>query len=161
MVWALATALGVVAILAASEVIFSTVKFAGAGYLIFLGAQSLRAAFASSTDIVAGPIGHTGGLTPRKSFIQGVVSNLGNPKMAAFFASLLPQFVPPGEAAFLSSILLGLTFCTMTFSWLTIYAVIVEQAGNFLHRTSVRRSLQGITGIAMVGLGLRIATSES
>lgn len=161
MVWAIATSLGVVAVLSASEAVFSAIKLAGAAYLMFLGLQSLRAAILSprhtSSDHTTGSIR----LSPRKGFLQGVISNLGNPKMAAFFASLLPQFIPQGGAAFLSSLLLGLIFCTMTLLWLTTYAVFVEKAGKILRRPKVRRSLEGITGMTLVGLGLRIATSEN
>jgi threonine/homoserine/homoserine lactone efflux protein len=161
MLWVIATSLGVVAILSASETIFSAVKLAGAGYLMFLGLQSLRAAFNGSADASAGQAGKSTGLSRRKGFLQGVISNLGNPKMAAFFASLLPQFMPQGDTAFSASMLLGLMFCTMTFLWLASYAVFVEKAGKFLQRPGVRRSLDGITGMALLGLGLRIAASES
>ena len=59
--------------------------------------------------------------------------------MAAFFTSLLPQFVPAGEPAFLPVLLLGLLFCTMTLVWLTAYAVVVSRAQGFLRRTGVKR----------------------
>ena len=90
-----------------------------------------------------------------------MISNLGNPKMAAFFASLLPQFIPQGEFAFAASTLLGLVFCSMTFVWLTGYALFVEKAGTYLRRSKVRRSLDGIAGVTMLALGLRIAVSEN
>ena len=159
-VWVLATTIGLVAVLAACEPIFAAIKLAGAGYLIFLGLQSLYAALRPSlpnakAELAAEPIE----LSPRTAFIQGVVSNLGNPKMAVFFASLLPQFVPQDSPATLA--LLGLIFCTMTFVWLTAYAVFVAKAGNFLCRPRIRRSLEGLTGLALVGLGLRIATSDN
>lgn len=160
MVWAIATSLGVVAVLSASEGIFSAIKLAGAGYLMFLGVQSLRAAFLSSRPTTGEGTTRSNKLSPRKGFLQGMISNLGNPKMAAFFASLLPQFIPQGESAFLSALLLGLVFCTMTFLWLTSYAVLVEKAGNIPRSPKVRRSLEGLTGVTMLGLGLRIAASE-
>ena len=102
-VWVLATTIGLVAVLAASEPIFAAIKLAGAGYLIFLGLQSLYAALRPSlpnakAELAAEPIE----LSPRTAFIQGVVSNLGNPKMAVFFASLLPQFVPQDSPATLA-----------------------------------------------------------
>ena len=157
--WVVATTIGLVAVLAASEPIFAAVKLAGAGYLIFLGLQSLYAAFQSSApndkgEHAASPVE----LPLRTAFVQGVVSNLGNPKMAVFFASLLPQFVPRDTPEILA--LLGLAFCTMTFVWLTAYAVFVAKAGNFLRRPRIRRSLESIAGLALVGLGLRIATSD-
>ena len=161
MIWAFATSLGVVAVLSASEAIFSAVKLAGAAYLMLLGLQSLRAALKASEPANTQQTANSIRLSPRKGFFQGVISNLGNPKMAAFFASLLPQFVPAGDSAFLASILLGVIFCTMTFLWLASYAVFVEKAGKLLRRPRVRRSLEGITGITMLAFGLRIATSEN
>ncbi len=79
--------------------------------------------------------------------------------MAVFFASLLPQFVPQDTPAILA--LPGLIFCTMTFVWLTAYAVFVVRAGNFLRRPIIRRSLEGLTGLALAGLGVRIASTSN
>jgi threonine/homoserine/homoserine lactone efflux protein len=158
-VWVLAATLGIVALLAAYEPVFSALKLVGAGYLIILGLQSLNSALRpnpsnAKAEYPAGP----SGLLPGTAFIQGVVSNLGNPKMAVFFASLLPQFVPQDTPANLA--LLGLIFCTMTFVWLTAYAVCVVRAGNFLRRPNIRRSLEGLTGLALAGLGVRIASTS-
>ena len=66
--------------------------------------------------------------------------------MAAFFPSLLPQFAPAGEPAFLPLLTLGLLFCTLTFVWLSAYAVVVARAGGFLRRSGVRRALEAVTG---------------
>src|SRR5450755_532381 len=95
-IWALATSAGIVALLVASEPLFLAVKYAGAAYLVWLGLQSLRAAFRRATGQSA--IATARPLTPGSAFSQGVVSDLSNPKMAAFFTSLLPQFVPPDTA---------------------------------------------------------------
>ncbi len=156
-VWALATALGVVAFLVTSEPLFAAVKLAGACYIGFLGLQSLYAALrpsqtaANGTGAPAGP-----GLSPMKALRQGVVSNLGNPKMAVFFASLLPQFAPAGTSTFAGLAMLGLIFCLMTFVWLTGYAIVVTKAGDVLRRPRIRRSLEGLTGAALLGLGIHI-----
>ena len=89
---------------------------------------------------------------------QGVLSNLGNPKMVVFFSSLLPQFVPPGQATFSNLLMLGLIFNLMTLSWLMGYAVVVARVGDVLRRERVRRSFEAISGLVLVGLGLRLAT---
>jgi threonine/homoserine/homoserine lactone efflux protein len=158
-VWALATSLGVVALLLASEPAFAAVRLAGAAYLVFLGVQTLLAAWrGGSWEPVSGD--GTPALAPRVAARQGLVSNLGNPKMAAFFPSLLPQFVPAGEPAFLPLLLLGLLFCTMTLVWLTAYAVVVSRAQGFLRRTGVRRALEAVTGTVLVALGLRLAAER-
>lgn len=157
-VWALATALGVVALLVASEPLFLAVKYAGAAYLVVLGLQALRSAWRPGTSadavrpVPAGPRLHL-----RTALIQGIVSDLGNPKMAVFFASLLPQFVPAGADPFASVLVLGAAFAAMTFVWLAAYAVAVAHAGDVLRRPTVRRTVEGITGSVLLALGLRIA----
>jgi threonine/homoserine/homoserine lactone efflux protein len=103
----------------------------------------------------------TGGVAPprlasAKAFRQGLVSNLGNPKMAVFFVSLLPQF----GHSFLALVALGLVFCTLTFAWLTAYAAVVARAGDFLRRPRIRRALEGVTGAVLVTLGLRLAAER-
>jgi threonine/homoserine/homoserine lactone efflux protein len=160
-IWALAASVGVVAILLASEPLFLALRLAGALYLIYLGVQSLWAAIRSQNGkgVIAGPT------SPRrfsttKAYRQGVVSNLGNPKMAAFFTSLLPQFAPQEGPAFLTLFALGLLFSLMTLTWLTGYAFAVARASTFLQRPRIRRALDGLTGAALVVLGLRLATER-
>lgn len=160
-VWALATSIGVVAILVASEAAFAAIKLAGAAYLIFLGLHSLHAAlFAGGARTDHADRAAVAPLSPRKALVQGVLSNIGNPKMAIFFASLLPQFAPQDAAPFAAFMALGLVFCAMTFFWLTGYTLLVVKAGNVLRRPNIRRTLEGITGAALLALGLRIALSE-
>src|SRR3979411_2744186 len=92
-IWALASSAGIVALLVASEPLFLAVKYAGAAYLVWLGIQSLRAAFRPAGSAGAAPMSVRGSsLAPRAAYRQGVISDLGNPKIAAFFTSLLPQF---------------------------------------------------------------------
>lgn len=161
-IWALATSVGIVALLLASEPVFLAAKYAGAAYLVYLGAQALYAAFHPS-DRAHQPVGTPRGaarLKPFTAFRQGVISDLSNPKMAVFFASLLPQFVPAGAASFSALLSLGLIFAGMTFVWLTFYAIVVARLGDLLRRPAVRRTIEGITGAVLIGLGLRIAAER-
>jgi threonine/homoserine/homoserine lactone efflux protein len=157
-IWALATSIGIVALLVASEPMFLAVKYAGAAYLVWLGLQSLRAAFRPTMNRRAAQVPATRPLAPRAAFVQGMVSDLGNPKMAAFFTSLLPQFAPSGDASFAGLAALGLLFSLMTLLWLTGYALMIARIGNVLRRPAIRRALEGITGAALIGLGLKLAT---
>jgi len=160
-IWALTTSAGLTALLLASEPLFLAVKLAGAAYLIVLGIQSIRAAFRPHD--APGELGDgvtAQRLAPWRAFRQGLVSDLGNPKMAAFFPSLLPQFTPPGDASFGSLAILGLVFSVMTFLWLLAYTAAIARAGEFLRRRRVRQVLEGITGAVLVGLGLRLATEH-
>jgi len=161
-IWAFATSVGIVALLLASEPLFLAVKYAGAAYLVWLGIQALREAFRSAPPADERPsaVRPMRRLTARAAFSQGVVSDLGNPKMAVFFASLLPQFAPAGPGAFATLMVLGIVFAVMTFSWLTLYAVVVARAGDFLLRPNIRRTIEGITGTLLIALGIRIAAEQ-
>ena len=155
--WAVAASAGVVALLRASEPVFQTLKLAGAAYLAYLGLVSLWAAVSRRPHTQ--PPRSSVPLVPRRAFHQGLFSNLGNPKIAVFFASLLPQFVPDGSGAFAASLALGLLFATMGLAWLTTYAVVVAKLGDVLSGP-VRRMLDAVTGAILVALGVRLATED-
>jgi len=150
-VWTLAASAGIAALLVASEPAFVALKVAGAAYLVYLGAQALVAAFRG------GPPHELPRGAPANGYRQGVVSNLGNPKMAVFVTSLLPQF---GGASFATMLALGLVFCTLTFVWLSAYSAAVDRAGHVLRRAGVRRGLDAVTGTVLVALGLRLAAQD-
>jgi len=133
-------------------------KLAGAAYLVFLGAQALWAALRPGPTEAAAPR-HAVRLRPAIALRQGVISNLTNPKMAVFFPSLLPQFVSPNMSSFAALLTLGLIFCVMTLSWLTVYAFVVARAGDVLRRARVRRVVEGLTGTVLVAFGIRVATA--
>ena len=161
-IWAFAASAGIVALLVASEPFFLAVKYVGAAYLILLGIQALREAIwpTGETSGEASAARATRRLKPIAAFRQGLISDLGNPKIAVFFASLLPQFVPAGAESFVALLWLGVVFATMTFIWLTLYAAFVAKAGDFLRRSGVRRTLEGITGTMLIGLGIRLAAEH-
>jgi len=158
--WTLAASAALVAVLRASEAAFAAVRYAGAAYLVWLGAQGLIAAFRPGRAAATDPAAPARKLSPRAAYRQGVLSNLGNAKMAVFFSSLLPQFAPPGQASIVSLMLLGLVFCSMTLVWLTGYAFAVARAGDVLARRGFRRALDGACGATLVGFGLRLATGR-
>jgi len=148
--WALATSAGLAALLLASAPLFTAIRLAGAAYLVVLGAQALAAALRGRP--------HQDRIHRRRSSAvrQGLLSNLGNPKMAVFFTSLLPQFA----ASFTGMLSLGLLFAALTLSWLSLYALAVARASGLLRKTRVRRALDAVTGLALVALGLRVAAER-
>ena len=159
--WTVATSLGLAGLLVASEPAFAVVRWAGAAYLVFLGAKSLWAALrrppdgsGSTADEAPGPVVR---LDAGRGFRQGLLSNLANPKMAAFFLSLLPQFIPAGNGSLPGSLLLGTIFCLMTFTWLSGYALVVHRVRRALLRGPVRRALDALAGTVLVGFGIRLA----
>jgi threonine/homoserine/homoserine lactone efflux protein len=157
-VWTVAASVGLAALLVASEPAFVAVKLAGAAYLIFLGAQTLVHAWrgrAPEERPGAGPR-----LGPRAAWRQGLLNDLGNPKIAVFFTTLLPQFAPAHGPAFLTLLALGLLFCAMTFAWLCVYSVAIARAGRALRRPRIRRALDAIMGAALVAIGVRVAAER-
>ena len=160
-VWALASGAGIVALLAASEPLFLAVRLAGAIYLIVLGLQTLLTALRSrhSRSSAATDLKDIR-LAPRTAYRQGAISNLGNPKMAVFFTSMLPQFVPQDGATLAPMALLGLIFCALTLAWLSAYSLAVAMAGGLVQKSGFRRASQAVTGAVLVALGLRLAAEH-
>lgn len=156
LVWTVAVSVGVAGILAASTPAFLLMKLLGAAYLIYLGVQSLRSAWRRS-EPAAGIDSDSPPVWPARAFRQGLISNLANPKMAAFFLSLLPQFVSPETGGVAGFPLLGGMFCLMTFGWLAAYSIAVDRARRLLSRSRVRRTLDAVTGGVLVGFGVRLA----
>ena len=151
LVWALAASAGLSAVLLASAPLFTAIRIAGAAYLVLLGAQSLVAAARGARGA------HEGRPQRRRApYRQGVLSNLGNPKMAVFFTSLLPQFA----SSFAGMLGLGLVFASLTLVWLGVYAFAVAKASGFLQRSAVRRALDALTGVALVAIGVRVAAER-
>jgi RhtB (resistance to homoserine/threonine) family protein len=151
--WVMAAALGLAAVVSTSATAFAAIKLAGAAYLIYLGVQALRSARTDWQE--SEPIPRS---TPssRLAFRQGLVSNILNPKIAVFFTSLLPQFVGAhGSAGNL--LLLGLLFNAMGVGWLICYATVVARGRNVLVRPRVKRALDRLSGLVLVGLGTRLA----
>jgi threonine/homoserine/homoserine lactone efflux protein len=149
--WTLATSAGLAALIVASEPVFRAVKLAGAAYLVLLGLQALAHAARGRASKRHDRRSHAPAVR------QGLLSNLGNPKMAIFFTSLLPQF---GGTSFVGLLVLGLLFCSMTFAWLTAYAFAVAKAGDLLRNSALRRALDALVGLVLVALGLRLATER-
>jgi RhtB (resistance to homoserine/threonine) family protein len=149
--WTVAAALGIAALLKASAVAFLVLKLVGAAYLIWIGVQMLRA-----RDFVGETLERPrrGGGTAMR---QGLLSDLGNPKIAVFFTSFLPQFIHGSGPAFASLLLLGGIFAALTLLWLVAYALVVGRASAVLRRPLVRKSLDRFTGAVLIGFGIRLA----
>jgi threonine/homoserine/homoserine lactone efflux protein len=146
--------------LRASQTAFYAVKFAGAAYLVYLGVRALVAAARGERDTDAHGRQHGARMPARIAYRQGLLSNLGNPKMAVFFISLLPQFASPHGSSFVAILVLGFVFSTLTLTRLSGYAFVVAKLGDVLRRRRVRRMLDAITGVALVDLGVRLASER-
>ncbi|MBL8176671.1 MAG: LysE family translocator [Bryobacterales bacterium] len=156
----IASALGLSLVLSQSAAAFDAVKFAGALYLAYLGAQSLWAAWK----------GHGGGLLPHdkplppqhpwRSFSEGLLTNLLNPKMPLFYVTFLPQFIDPKGHVVLESMLLAFIHIALALLWLGSFALFLDRLGGYLRRQSIRRRLEAVTGALFLALGLQLALQE-
>jgi RhtB (resistance to homoserine/threonine) family protein len=157
LIWTVAAALGVAAVVRESAVAFTVLKLIGAVYLVWLGLQALRAARRHAAPEAL----HAARQSPRVGALlgyrQGLLSNLANPKIAVFFTGLLPQFVSPGKPILEPFLLLGGLFVLMTVVWLSGYALVAARASAVLGRPRVRAALDRVTGVVLVGLGVRLA----
>jgi threonine/homoserine/homoserine lactone efflux protein len=152
--WTVAASAGITALLIASEPAFLAVRYAGAAYLIYLGLGAVVAAIKGVEP--AEPAG-VPAVARTTAYRQGVLSDLTNPKMAAFFTSLLPQF----GTSFVTMAAFGLLFCALTWLWLALYATMLARLRHVLRRAAVTRAIEAVTGAVLVALGVRVATQPS
>jgi RhtB (resistance to homoserine/threonine) family protein len=147
---------GLSKIIEESVVLFSIIKYTGAAYLIYLGMKTMFDR-KTQTEIVALPE-----LRYRKIFIQGMITNLLNPKVVIFFLSFLPQFIDPGSPWLKEQIaFLGLWFGVQGTLILIIVAVLAGTFRNILlGNKSFRAWQQKVTGLILVGLGIRMLLSK-
>jgi threonine/homoserine/homoserine lactone efflux protein len=157
LVWTVASVIGLVALLTASAEAFTIVRLAGAAYLVYLGVRTLLSlrGVGRGEGGAASVAGSAAGGSP---FRQGMVSNLLNPKIAVLFTSLIPQFVTPGPSATLDSLVLAAIFAGLGLAWLVGYALVASAAAATLRRPTITRVMSAVTGVVLVGLGLRLAT---
>jgi threonine/homoserine/homoserine lactone efflux protein len=150
-------ALGLSALLATSPYAFMAVKFAGAAYLLYIGARALM----NRSNALPG---ETAGATDGRwaAFRSGVVSNLLNPKVALFFLALMPQFIAATSLhKVLAFLALGLTFVALGVVWCIVLAIgAASLRGAILRRPSMTVWMNRVAGAMFIALGLKLATAR-
>ena len=150
--WVTAAAVGLAAMLQASEVGYAVLRIVGACYLVFLGVQAWRSR------------GHVGTpATPRRSvlgtgFRAGVLTNLLNPKVGVFFVTFLPGFVPDDASVLWTTLLFGAIFIVLTALYWVLLLGLAGQVTTWMNTPSVRRRLDAATAAVLIAFGLRLAT---
>ncbi|MCA1648460.1 MAG: LysE family translocator [Chloroflexi bacterium] len=158
LVHAVLSALGLSLVLARSAEAFSVVRLVGAGYLVLLGAQTLWQQRRATADPAATVSQSLAAERPwLRAFLEGLLNNLLNPKVALFYLTFLPQFIASGDPVLQKSLFLAAIHLVMGVVWLSAYAFLVGRLGDLLRQPSVRRRLEQITGLVLIGLGLRLA----
>ena len=156
LVHALAAALGVSAIIAASPLAFQIMKYLGAVYLAFLGIQALIAFFKKSDSKLELQTAQQ--ISARQIFFRALITNLLNPKVIIFYLALLPQFVSV-ELGFvgLQIFLLGSIHAGIGLAFLVVVGLMAGRAAGWLQTTSAGRWLDGLAGVFFLGLAIRLA----
>jgi len=160
---ALLSSLGLSLILMRSAAAFEIVKWIGAGYLVFLGVQSIikRSKSPSHLPDDQPEEGKTKrqGRTSR-SFLEGLLTNLLNPKVAVFYLAFLPQFINPGDSVVFKSILLASIHVAMGIIWLSLVIFLLKSIRSVITRPSIQRALDTTAGMVLIALGLRLVVER-
>jgi threonine/homoserine/homoserine lactone efflux protein len=157
-VWGAAAAVGVSALLTASRLAFDLLRFAGAAYLVAFGVRLLvRAARRQGQPDPAQP---AGGTSPWRAARVGLATNLLNPKVGIFYVALLPQFVPAGSSPLAVGLLLAGVHAALSLIWFAGLIGLASALSRWLRRPSTARTMDGVTGVTLVGFGVRLALSR-
>ncbi|GGY22382.1 LysE family translocator [Streptomyces djakartensis] len=154
--WGVLTVAGLAAVLAASATAYTVVKLAGAAYLVFLGVQAL----VHSRRHRAGAPAEAGPAPKGNPWRTGFVSNVFNPKIAVFYTGLLPTLAPSGMAPHTGMPLLVLLHAVLTLAWLSGYVLLLAKARALFERPGVRRALDRVTGVVLIGFGIKVAATR-
>lgn len=154
LLWGLAAAFGLSALVLASQLAYDAMRVVGAVVLVVMGVQSLWQARrtkveTSEPEVVDGR---------RKAYLTGLGTCMANPKAAVFAMSFLPQFVPQGQNVPLTLVLLAVIWVAVDIAWYSLVIWMVARAKAILGRPAVKRRLEQISGLVLIGLGVRLMT---
>ena len=155
------SALGISVLVMQSALAFQVVKVAGACYLVWLGVLSLISA-ARGRNESAGPEPPVNKerIPARRCFVEGLLSNVLNPKTAVFYLAFLPQFMGPADPVIRKSLLLAGIHYAEGIVWLMLVAMAVGLMRQVFLTSAVRRWLDGVCGALFVGFGVRLALAR-
>jgi len=162
MVWGVAAAVGVSALLAASELAYRALTLAGAGYMVWLGVSLLwksraKAGTAAEPAEASVPAARSGHLV--RGWATGAGTNLLNPKVGVFYIATIPQFIPAGTSPLLMGVVLAGVHCLLTMVWFTLLIFGSQVASKWLKGPRSIKMVDRITGTVLVGFGLKLAAT--
>ena len=152
--WALASVLGISALVAASEAAFATLKIIGGIILVILGVQAWRRALRGLPPEAPAP------RSARNHYREGLLTSFANPKLAVFFIALFPQFVPRHAAVLPATLLMAAIIIAMDVVWFTVLAVLVSRARRAFVERGWSRRMDAVSGTVLVALGVRVALTH-
>ncbi|MFI1962767.1 LysE family translocator [Streptomyces pathocidini] len=154
-VWGVVAALGLTALLAASQLAYDVLRIVGAVVLVWFGVQAIRAARRGDggRELVGDATRESGW----RSYRGGLLLNLANPKAAVFALSFLPQFVPAGAPQLPAMVGLAALWAVFEIGYYGLYVWFVGRLRRILDRAAVRRRIEFVSGGVLVALGVRMA----
>ncbi|MET7329635.1 LysE family translocator [Nonomuraea sp. NPDC005650] len=167
LLWGLSAAFGLSALLVASQLAYDVMRVVGAVVLVVMGAQALWQARKGAPAASGSAGGSAGGeaegaVVPgwRGPYLAGVGTCLANPKAAVFAMSFLPQFVPQGQNVPVTLATLAVVWVLVDLVWYALLIWAVAKAKAWLDRPAVRRRLEQISGVVLIGLGVRLVVDS-
>ncbi|MFF3785960.1 LysE family translocator [Streptomyces sp. NPDC001933] len=161
LLWGALTSLGVTALFTASHLAYVTLRWVGAAYLVWMGLRMLRDTF---RGLPGGGTDESALLADTDSFAggwrQGLLTNLLNPKMGAFYVAVLPQFIPAGTSHFTMGLLLTSVHILMGLVWSAVLVGFARVLHGWLRKPQARRLLDRITGTVIAAFGVRLALGD-
>ncbi|GLY86924.1 LysE family translocator [Actinoallomurus iriomotensis] len=161
--WGLAAAFGLTALLLASRIAYDAIRIAGAVFLVWMGVRALWSARRRPAT-QSGETAETGEravpVSRWRAYRMGLLTNAANPKAGVFAVSFLPQFVPHGAPVLPVLVVLSLIWALIDMVWYLSLIWLAGRAGRALGRPAVRRRLEQVSGVVLVGLGLRLAAES-
>ncbi|MEV6077089.1 LysE family translocator [Streptomyces sp. NPDC052069] len=161
LLWGAFTSLGVTALLTASHLAYTALRWVGAAYLVWMGVRMLRdtlqkrpASYTNDSGLLAGTDSTSGG------WRQGTLTNLLNPKMGAFYVAVLTQFIPVGANHFTMGLLLTTVHILIGLIWSAVLIGFAQVLHGWLRRPQARRLLDRITGTVIAAFGIRLALGD-
>jgi len=159
LLWGLLAAAGLSALLTASQVAYEVLRWAGVAYLIWIGGRMLWHSRTSGADDAVPPDPADAGWG--RAFRRGLMTNLLNPKVGAFYVAVLPQFMPRGVPHAVMGVLLAGVHVCEVLVWSAVLIGFTGVVRGWLRRPSVKRALDRLTGLIVIGFGLRLAMQQS
>lgn len=156
LVWGVLTVLGLSALLAAFPIAYAVVRYAGAAYLVWMAARLLWRSFRESGSTAFASVSTSHNHRGSVAFRQGLLTDLLNPKIAAFYVGVLPLLVPHGWARPETLALLVICHLVLTVIWLGLCAVLVARGTSVLSRPRFRVWLDRVTAVVLLGFAARL-----
>lgn len=155
---AVCSALGLSLLLMRSPELYNAVKWLGAAYLVYLGVKTIWQTFIARP--YASPAQRASAFAQvRNAYFEGLLTNILNPKVALFYVSLFPQFIKGNESVMAQSLTLVTIHASLSMVWFSSITLLFDRFGNYLSDSGVKRSLQTVTSVLLIALGMKIAMS--